>query len=433
MVNYQEALNWIHSREKFKVKPGLARMEWMMERVGHPERSMNAIHIAGTNGKGSTLSFLRELLQAQGYTVGTFTSPYIVRFNERISLNGEPISDEHLSELVERVKPVAEELAKTPLGEPTEFEVITAMSMMYFAEQSPDFVIYETGLGGLYDSTNIIHPNVSIITNIGKDHMNILGDTYEQIAFEKAGIIKEGIPVICGAKQPEAIEVIRNKADEVGANMFLLGEHFHASHTVSSPTGESFQFTTAGEETLFFTSAMKGVHQVDNACLALKTMDVLRQKGWKFDRDLYAQAITKTRWPARFETVLNHPLVIIDGAHNEEGTKALVDTLKAHYEGRKIILVYSALEDKPVSRMLEMLSEVVDGVYTTTFDFPRALSETELKNLSPIEVTEAVKDYEQAIEQALSQVDHDDLLLVTGSLYFISEVRKYFESKRNIW
>ncbi|MBA2173433.1 bifunctional folylpolyglutamate synthase/dihydrofolate synthase [Halobacillus locisalis] len=408
-------------------------MEWMMERVGHPEKSINAIHIAGTNGKGSTLSFLRELLQAQGCTVGTFTSPYIVRFNERISMNGEPISDEHLSNLVERVKPVAEELAKTPLGEPTEFEVITAMSMMYFADQSPDFVLYETGLGGLYDSTNIIHPTVSIITNIGKDHMNILGDTYEQIASEKAGIIKKGVPVICGAKQPEAIQVIRDKADEEGAEMFLLGEQFHASHTTSSKAGETFQYDSKDDGTLSLISGMKGVHQVDNASLAVKTMDVLRRKGWSFDRDLYAEAIKETKWPARFETVLDDPVVIIDGAHNEEGTKALVETLKSHYEDKRITLVYSALEDKPVRRMLEILSEVVDCAYMTTFDFPRALSANQLKNLSPIEQTTGVEDYEQAIEQAVSQVDPDDLLLVTGSLYFISEVRKYFESKRNIW
>ncbi|MCA0969917.1 bifunctional folylpolyglutamate synthase/dihydrofolate synthase [Halobacillus litoralis] len=427
MNNYQEALKWIHSREKFKIKPGLDRMTWMMEHFDHPQRTFKAVHIAGTNGKGSTLSFLRELLQAQGLRVGTFTSPYIVRFNERISIDGEPIPDEDLAALVEKIKPVAEKLSETPLGAPTEFEVITAMSMLYFKEQPVDIVIYETGLGGRYDSTNVLSPILTIITNIGKDHMNILGSTFAEIAREKAGIIKKGIPVITGGKQEESIRVIREKAQMEEADFYLLGDHFHGVHKESSSKGEAFVFYNASFSSGTYVSPMMGAHQVDNASLAIQAMELLNQGGFSFRRDLYDQAISATHWPARFEKVNEKPLVVIDGAHNEEGTQALVETVKQHFANRKVTLLYSALEDKPVERMLEMLGGVVDEAYMTSFDFPRALSAEALKRLSPIPETKAVDAYETALETALSHVEADGVLLVTGSLYFISEIRKNFE------
>ncbi|ARI76919.1 bifunctional folylpolyglutamate synthase/dihydrofolate synthase [Halobacillus mangrovi] len=426
-MNYENAIDWIHSREKFKVKPGLKRMDWMMEKLGHPEMNLKAIHIAGTNGKGSTVSFLRNLLQTQGYRIGTFTSPYIVRFNERISINGEPIEDEELAKLVEELKPLSEELARTPLGEPTEFEVITAMAMVYFSRQKLDFVIFETGLGGRYDSTNIIQPLLSVITNIGRDHINILGSTIEQIADEKAGIIKEGRPVLCGAKQPEALQVIKKQASITHAPMALLGKDFFVEHVGSEPAGERFIFRNKAFRSGELLSGLKGKHQVENAALALEVVEYLKAQGTKVDRSKYEESVLQTTWPARFETVRTEPLTIIDGAHNEEGTQALVDTMKRHYRGKKINLVYSALEDKPVESMLMKLSEVIDEAYFTTFDFPRALTAVELKQLSPIPASTAISDYKKAVKKASEQVEKDGVLLITGSLYFISEIRKYFE------
>lgn len=188
---YNEALNWIHSRLRLGIKPGLKRMEWMMEKLNHPERRLRTVHIGGTNGKGSTVTFLRSILQEAGYSVGTFTSPYFEQFNERISVNGTPVTDQEITELANVIFPLAEELEKTELGGPTEFEVITAMSIYYFSKINPvDIVIFEVGLGGRFDSTNIIYPLLSIITSIGLDHTNILGHSISEIAFEKAGIIK---------------------------------------------------------------------------------------------------------------------------------------------------------------------------------------------------------------------------------------------------
>ncbi|RWZ60874.1 bifunctional folylpolyglutamate synthase/dihydrofolate synthase [Halobacillus fulvus] len=407
-------------------------MEWMMERLNHPEKTFRSIHIAGTNGKGSTLSFIRSLLQHQGFKVGTFTSPYIVRFNERISLNGEPISDEDLIELVNAIRPLAEELGTTPLGEPTEFEVITAMSMLYFSKQQPDFALYEAGLGGRYDSTNIIEPILAIITNIGKDHMSILGNTYELIAEEKAGIIKYGTPTICGAKQKEAIEVIEQKGLEMKADVSLLGRDFKVEHLESSDTGEVFIYTKDQKRMGPFTSGLKGNHQVENAALAIEAIEYLREEGFDLDPALYDLALEGTSWPARFETLQQSPLTIVDGAHNEEGTEALVETLKQRYSHKKIHLIYAALADKPVERMLELLGEVVTSVTVTTFPFPRALRAEQLKVMSPVTPINSFESYKEAIEEVQRSMGEDDVLLITGSLYFISDIRKYFENNENL-
>ncbi|MGP4074554.1 bifunctional folylpolyglutamate synthase/dihydrofolate synthase [Halobacillus sp. K22] len=427
MSNYQEAIQWIHSREKFKVKPGLKRMEWMMDQLDHPERKLKAIHVAGTNGKGSTVTYLSNLLQAQGFEVGTFTSPYIIRFNERISLNGEAIPDGELADLVEDIKPLAEKLKATSLGEPTEFEIITAMAMLYFSQKNLEFVLFETGLGGRYDSTNILQPLLSVITNIGLDHINVLGDTLEQIAYEKAGIIKTNVPLITGAKEESVLNVLKEQASLNNAPVSILGEDFHVEHKKSLSGGESFIFVNSTYQSSELLSPMKGLHQIDNASLALQTMEHLKEMGYPINRSKYDKGLLQTHWPARFETIRTNPVTIIDGAHNEEGTRALVDTMNRHFRGDRVHLIYSALEDKPVEKMLEILKEISNVAYMTSFDFPRSMTASELTRLSPIPTTIPVSDYVQAISQAKSNMKTGDVLLITGSLYFISEIRKYFE------
>ncbi len=432
MLNYKDALEWIHSREKFKVKPGLKRMSWMMEKLGRPELKFEAVHVAGTNGKGSTVSFLRHLLQEQGYRIGTFTSPYIIRFNERISLNGEPISDQELAALTEKIRPLAEELGRMPLGEPTEFEIITAMAMLYFADSKLDYVIFETGLGGRYDSTNIIQPIISVITNIGKDHVNILGNTYEEIAVEKAGIIKSRTPVISGVQQPEAKSVIGSKAREMQAPLTVLYKDFYVNHLNSSAQGEHFYFYNKDFHSEELLSSMMGAHQVENASLALQTVEVMKQMGKIVDRSRYKEGIHRTSWPARFEIIEENPAIIIDGAHNVEGTLALVNTLKNHYKGKKIFLLYAALEDKPVTEMLEQLKEVIDEAWFTSFDFPRALTGEELCSHSPLPYSHVSENPCEAIESIIPNLHKEDVFLITGSLYFISKIREYFESNERL-
>ncbi len=227
MQSGKEVIEWIHSLLPFGVKPGLKRMEWMLSRLDNPEQEVKAVHVAGTNGKGSTISFMRHVLEASGYQVGTFTSPYIERFEERISLNGSPIEEEALVYCAKKVRPLVDELAETELGTPTEFEVITVIGFEYFARiAKPDIVLLEVGLGGRFDSTNVIQPILSVITSIGHDHMHILGETIEEIAAEKAGIIKDSIPVISGVREAKACTVIEEIAKKKNAVMYQLDRDF---------------------------------------------------------------------------------------------------------------------------------------------------------------------------------------------------------------
>ena len=263
-TTYEEALNWIHATRTFGKKPGLKRMEWMLSQVNHPERKFKSIHIAGTNGKGSTLAFLRNMLEANGQIVGTYTSPYIETFNERISVNGEPLPDNEILRLANSVYPLAKGLEKTALGGPSEFEIITMMMLIYFGEGRADVVLVEVGIGGLVDSTNIITPIVSVITTIGMDHMQLLGDTLPEIALNKAGIIKVGVPVVTGKIKDEALKVIERKAEEQNSLLLKYDQDFFVTKWQTLPTwGEQFVFEDDFIRLSPIQIGMLGYHQVE--------------------------------------------------------------------------------------------------------------------------------------------------------------------------
>lgn len=429
-TSYDEALQWIHSRLKLGMKPGLKRMEWMMERMQHPERKLRAIHVAGTNGKGSTVSYIRSILQEAGYKVGTFTSPYIEQFNERISINGNPISDQDMVELASKIKPLVEELEQTELGSPTEFEVITAMSLLYFGHVQPvDFVIYEVGLGGRLDSTNIIYPLISVITTIGFDHTDILGHTIEQITYEKAGIIKPGIPVITGVSQPQAIQVIQNIATEKKAKSYILGSEFHVTKHEPTETGEAFTYESERISLKNLLINMKGTHQVLNAALAVKTVEYLHTYlSVQVEEDHIRKGLANMNWVGRFELINDHPQIIIDGAHNPEGIQELVKTVKTHLKNQDITIIFSALSDKKLENMIEPLERICQKIIFTSFDFPRAASAQQLYQLFPLAKAVVYQDFKEAINNVIVKMKETDTLLITGSLYFISEVRRYIFS-----
>lgn len=426
---YEEALQWIHSRLRLGIKPGLKRMEWMMEKLDHPERRLKAVHIGGTNGKGSTVTFLRSILQTAGYHTGTFTSPYFEQFNERISVNGEPISDEDIVELVNLMKPLALELEETPLGGPTEFEVITAMAFVYFAKMNPvDIVLLEVGLGGRYDSTNIIHPILSIITSIGLDHTNILGSTLAEIASEKAGIIKSGVPLITGVKQEEALHVIRGHAQSVRSSLYELGNHFSIKAHQSIAHGERFSIDAVFESFTDIETNLIGKHQTENAALAIMAAIYLKNF-YAFDikEEIVKAGITSAYWPGRFEILSKKPLVIIDGAHNEEGIDSLVATVNGRYEGKQKHLLFTALQDKELAGMINKLDGIADEITFVTFDFPRAATVEHLFSLSTSSHKQLAANWQQAILDKLSKLTEEDVFIITGSLYFISEVKPFLE------
>ncbi|WP_226646564.1 bifunctional folylpolyglutamate synthase/dihydrofolate synthase [Mesobacillus subterraneus] len=425
---YEQAIEWIHARLRLGMKPGLSRMEWMLERLEHPERRIKTIHVGGTNGKGSTVTFLRSILQTAGFRVGTFTSPYFEQFNERISINGQPISDEELVELTNVIKPLADELDHTELGGPTEFEVITAMSIYYFAKMSPvDVVIYEVGLGGRFDSTNVIHPLLSIITSIGLDHTAILGDTYEQIAFEKAGIIKNGVSVITGVKQPEALDIIKRKAMEGKSPIYHLGNEFTAGSRESLERGEKFTFSSMFGQIHDLKTTMIGSYQVDNAACAVMASQVLvSYYSFMIEEEHIRDGLIEAYWPGRLEVLSEDPLVLIDGAHNEEGINALAIEIKSRFADKKNSILFAALKDKKLDKMIASLEEAADQLTFTTFDFPRAASAEDLMEVGRNDGNKRIaNDYKDFLSMKINELTKDEILIVTGSLYFLSEVRPF--------
>lgn len=434
-ATYQEALDWIHGRLKLGIKPGLKRMEWMMERLGNPEARIKAVHIGGTNGKGSTVTFLRSILQAGGYTVGTFTSPYIEQFNERISVNGKSISDEDLLKLANIIRPLADELEETELGGPTEFEVITAMSFYYFAEVNKvDIVLFEVGLGGRFDSTNIIQPIASIITNIGLDHTNILGNSYEEIAFEKAGIIKEKTPIFTAAKHPGARRVIEEQAEKRQAPLYRLNQEFSITAHRTLANGEMYTLTTEFQIMEQLEISMLGKHQTENAALAVVASQYLTQNGSiVVTEQAIRSGLKHAYWPGRFEIVSENPLIIIDGAHNDEGITALVDELSTRYADRSLHIVFAALKDKKLDQMISKLDQIASQISFVSFDFPRAAEAKDLFMISTSQNKIAVEDnWGDYLDEVIKSIEPNSVLVITGSLYFISEVKPYlFKFSKN--
>lgn len=425
MNNYEAALAWIHGRLRVGIKPGLMRMDYMMNRLDHPERHIKAVHIGGTNGKGSTTAMLRSILTEAGFETGTFTSPYIEQFNERISVNGVPVSDEEITVLAGKIKSIADEMEELEMGGPSEFEIITAMAFYYFAYMHPvDIVLFEVGLGGRLDSTNIVHPLLSIITTIGMDHLQFLGGTLEDIAREKAGIIKSGVPVLTAVHQPEALAVITKTAKEKKAALYQYGRDFSGTWTASTETGETFDFTSIYGSRPSLKTGLAGLHQVQNASTAVMAADFLRiYYSFLIKDDHIKNGLEKAVWPGRFETLSRDPLIIADGAHNEEGVEALVRTIEQRFPDEHVTMLFAAMKDKPLDGMIAKLNKAANQVYLTTFDFPRAAGE---KEYAPFQEEAVVfnPDYLRIIEAFQKNAAASDILVVTGSLYFISKIKQ---------
>ncbi|MCA1063582.1 bifunctional folylpolyglutamate synthase/dihydrofolate synthase [Rossellomorea aquimaris] len=426
MLTYEKAVDWIHSRLRLGIKPGLERMQYLLNELGNPHEKLKTVHIGGTNGKGSTVTYLRNILQDSGYRVGTFTSPYFERFNERISFNGEPVADEDLTALVEKIKPVAEQMEHTEWGPPSEFEVITAMSFFYFAEMKPaDLVLYEVGLGGRLDSTNVIIPMVSVITSIGLDHMQFLGNSLEDIAYEKAGIIKSSVPVVSGVHQTAAAEVIQERAEELGCVLFELGKDFTAERLAILEKGESFSYHSNLLNGSYELS-MIGIHQINNAAIAIKVMELLQDRnGLRTSEAHVKNGLKKAAWPGRMEALSDEPEIYIDGAHNPEGVEALVKTIRDRFMGKKVTVLFSALKDKDLKPMISPFEEAVDFIGFTSFTFPRVAAVEELYQLSSHPNKARIPEWKAFIHQKIQAMGKNEVLLITGSLYFLSEVKPY--------
>jgi dihydrofolate synthase/folylpolyglutamate synthase len=427
-MSIEEALEWIHSRLKFNIRPGLSRVSALLELLGHPEESLSMIHVAGTNGKGSTVAFTRSIFMQAGLKVASFTSPFITTFGERMSINALPIADDKLIYYVEMIQPLVAELDKdAELTGITEFEIITAMAFKYFADEQVDLAVIEVGLGGLLDSTNVIKPVVSGITTIGLDHIDILGSTIEEIAAQKAGIIKPGIPVVVGNIELKALRVIWEVARKNTARVY----QFPYDYRTEVEEHEHFNFFSGQEAILDIEKSLVGLHQIENAGMAIELSLVYASKvGIELTEDVIRSGIREAFWPARMEKLGEKPLILLDGAHNVHAMNRLLENLSSEFPNKKITIIFSAITTKDISQMIKMLQTVKNSnLILTTFDYPKALNLGDFQKLEE-EGVELAPSWELALVRAQKNLAEDDLLLVTGSLYFSSQVREFLKKEK---
>lgn len=418
-MTYGEALKYIHGISWTFCNPGLDRIRELCQRLGNPQKKLKFIHIAGTNGKGSTAAMLNSILTEAGYKVGLYTSPYIVDFNERIKLCGENISNGELAEITEYIKPFADAMA----DKPTEFELITAIAFEYFARQGADIVVLEAGMGGRLDSTNIIDSSlVSVITGIALDHTAFLGDTVEKIALEKAGIIKHGSPLIYGGRDIRAGEVIRCRAGEAGVP---YSEVSHGDIKVKSSTLSGTVFDYKNHKDMKVT--LLGAYQPENAALVLDVCEILRSRGISLSDDAIRQGLKKTVWHARFEIIKKEPLCIFDGAHNPQGIESAVGSIIGYFGDKKVCIVSGVLRDKDYDFIAGELSRVASCVYTITPDSDRALSAEKYAEVIKSHGTPAFPcpTVREALKAAKEQAEREESAVIClGSLYTYQEVIK---------
>ena len=416
-MNYLQALEYIHKNCWQGSKPGLSRTRELLKALGDPQSRLKFIHVAGTNGKGSFCSMLSSVLTKAGYKVGTYTSPYILRFNERMKINGNDIPDDTLAALTEKICPLAEKME----DHPTEFELITALAMDYFSQEECDVVVLECGMGGRLDSTNVIpSPLLGVITGIAIDHAAFLGDTEEKIAAEKAGIIKEGCDLLWCGDSPEAEGVIREKAKAEKARVHIPNRSeltpisFELSHT-----------TLRSEELGEITLPLLGSYQVNNLENVLAAIKLLKAKGFDIPNSAVKDGIASTVWHARYEKVQDSPTVICDGGHNPQGIDAAVESTKLYFKNEKLLVLTGVMADKDYRYMAKKISGIASKVFCITPDNPRSLKAEEYAKVFRQNdiCAEGFDTVDEAVKKAVSEAKKENrALLCLGSLYMYSEV-----------
>ena len=412
---------------------GLERMVELLALRGNPHLKLKVIHIGGTNGKGSTIAFLKTMLEKMGLKVGVFSSPYLIHYADQISINGESIPEARLEALMADYESLLEGEKGAVLQGTTEFEIITALAYDYFAAEKVDVAIMEVGMGGLLDSTNVCQPILTGITTIGLDHVALLGDTLEAIAEQKAGIIKQGVPLVTGRIAPEVLAVIDCIAEGKDAPRIAYGTDYQVRHQESVVTGEVFDYTSDVRKGCFQTGLL-GLHQIENAGMAIVLLDTFCQEdGRALPADtLVAQALEETRWPGRLEVLSSDPLLILDGAHNPHAIKALLATLQERFADYHKEILFTCIKTKALDDMLDLLETVPNSQLTLThFDDSRATDEKVMQEVAASRKLN-YQNWQEFLEQKL-KVDEvkKTVRIVTGSLYFLSQVRAYLMERKN--
>ena len=416
----EDAIAFIHKKFWQGSKPGLSRTEELLKKMGDPQKTLRFVHIAGTNGKGSTAALLSSVLQSAGYKTGLYTSPYISRFNERMQVNGEPVSDEELAEITELCAPLAGSMDDAP----TEFELVTAIAFEFFKRRKCDVVVLEVGMGGRLDSTNVIKaPLCSVITNIGLDHTRELGDTAEKIAAEKAGIIKSGCPTVIYDLPPSVRAVIQERCKEQASG--LTAADFGRILPISdSLSGQVFSYKDHENIRL----PLLGAHQLKNAAVTLETLDVLRACGLMISEESIARGFRDTKWPARFEIISEKPCFVVDGGHNPQCAETVASSLNKYFPDKKTVVLFGVLADKDYMGLASHLNKAADEFVTITPPSPRALDAKSLASAlavykKPVTACESIAE---GIKTAIERAGENGVVCSVGSLYSAGTVRAYF-------
>lgn len=442
MLTYREALVTIFSRTDYERRDQppypervwrLSRMEELLSQLGDPHRAYHSVHVAGTKGKGSTTAMIESVLRAAGLRTGMYTSPHLHTFRERIRLDGQPISEEEVAAQVERMLPI---LDARP--EVTVFEIITALAMRVFSEHKVDVGVFEVGMGGRLDATNVLTPLVSVITSISLDHIKVLGDTIEAIAGEKAGIIKPGVPAVTAPQRPEALEVLRAACAARGADLIHVGSDWGWRPTSSDLDGQRLSIHARGPGTKPRYQGLRipllGDHQAENACTAVAAVEVLRQRGLSIPDKAVRRGLATVSWPGRMEILGRAPLLVVDGAHNGYSLERLFEALRKYLPYRRLIAVFGMGVTHLSHALLGQVLESADRVYVTRSRHARATPPEELATMATALGGQATVTtrVQEALRQALASACCDDLVLVTGSLFVVAEAREAWAALRGL-
>ncbi len=432
-MNKNETNQWIANYRTDQPHFGLERMVKLLALRGNPHLKLKVIHIGGTNGKGSTIAFLKNMLIKMGLRVGVFSSPYLIHYTDQIAINEESIPEARLETLMVDYRSLLEREHALDLQETTEFEIITAIAYDYFASEQVDVAIMEVGMGGLLDSTNVCQPMLTGITTIGLDHVALLGDSLEAIAEQKAGIIKQGVPLVTGNIVPKALAVINQIAKAKEAPRLVYEEDYQVSHQESVGTGEVFDYTSSVRQGRFQTGLL-GLHQIENAGMALALLDRYCQENGRElpENDLLAQALEETSWPGRFEVASRSPLMILDGAHNPHAVKALLATLQERFADYHKEILFTCIKTKALEDMLDLLETLPDTELTLThFDDGRATDEKVLKKVAYSRNLN-YQSWKEFLDQKMTENEEKKTVrITTGSLYFLAQVRAYLMERKN--
>jgi dihydrofolate synthase/folylpolyglutamate synthase len=427
-MSRHETLAYLYGLERFGMVFGLENISRLLELLGDPHQGLKVIHVGGTNGKGSVCAMMASVLHEEGYQVGLYTSPHLVSFTERIQINGAQISWDDVVVLADLLRQKVEE--KNIPQQFTFFDFTTAMAMYYFFRQGVDVAILEVGLGGRLDSTNVVQPLITVITNVAKDHLQILGEQLEAIAREKAGIVKQGVPLISGAAESHVIEILEQACGEKEAPLLLIGREFWAQKVAP----RTFNFYGRRWRWEDIRLGLAGSYQIENAAIALGALEALEERGYRVGRGAVYKGLARVRWPGRMELVQHAPQILLDGAHNPAAARSLKASLQEEFDYRCLYMVMGIMADKEVAAILAVVAPLADVLIATTPPNPRALSARRLAEIAQPYCREVkvIEDVEEGVDYARNAAREDDLIVVTGSLFTVGAVRDHLLSTRQV-